>query len=252
MSDDDDQGGCGGCGTHLEPGWHLCDKCSQHLGDDLLECASRYDRVTAVPSYQPSAYNRETRPAKPGSRPPLNMGAAEMRDDRSGAVDKLDQWAWRICVERGYETSPEKTVDAAVEFLNRHDDWIARWWRAGEVVETVRKLRNHLRALTGEPNPKPIGYCFRQVTRTDQTARDEYEAAGFHPDECNAAIFLPDRGAGDEYTAVVRCTGPDHHEFGGLDLARLKLVMDATKRKEQEKREQERLARLEAEQEEAC
>lgn len=254
MSDEEEQhdSGCASCGRHVEPAWHLCERCSSSLADSLLEIASRYARVTAVPSSSPGRYD-QTRSAKPGSRPPLSMAAAEIRDDRSGAVDKLDQWAWRICVERGYETSPDKTVDGAVEFLNRHDDWIARWPRAGELCATVRKLRNHLRALTGEPNPKPIGYCFRNVDRTDQNERDRLEAAGFDPDECSGAIFLPDRGEGDEYTPVVRCNGHERHEYGGLDLARLKVHIDNEQRKKQEQRDQDRQARLEAQQEEeAC
>ena len=100
------------------------------------------------------------------------------------------------------------TVRSEALLLDGWMDWITKQDWVGELETELREVRDQLRSETGEPNPKPIGYCINTL--------DE----GEHTRECQAPLFAPREGT------ALRC----HHcgrEYDGLDLVKLELAQEA-------------------------
>jgi hypothetical protein len=232
------------CRRVLTDGWVLCQKCSDRLGDDLLEVADRYHQLTAAPAMEPGRYDRGGG-GKPGSKPPLRLDVVVLRDPRSGrtapsnwkardgkvhaesandtpsVLRELAQWAGALATHLGYAHLPKPDVDDVVGWLNRQSEQIAKWWESPSLAEAARLLRNRLRSATADPNDRPIGVCFDMVDGADETRR-----------ECGSPVFPPNAGTG----APAACTGKPRHEY---DARRLVLLRLEQERKEREEAEQE-------------
>ncbi len=234
------------CRARLTAGWYLCNKCGPRLADDLLEIVDRYHRLSAAPSMQPGKYDRSGS-NKPGSRPPLNLNIVALRDHRSGRAEPtfwhgrdgtrheeperdtssvlrdVAQWAGALAVEIEHQL-PVARLEDVVDWLNRRDDYISRWWQAAEFAKHMRELRNRLRTATGEPNDRPIGNCIRF----------NYDEAGA-PTLCDAPIFPPPVAPG--MTPAVECNGRPSHRYDGIEITRLEEAIRIER--EKKKREQQ-------------
>lgn len=204
---------------------YFCPDCRDHLVDDLTEIERRYPLLDARYGIDPDT---ATGGAGFGTRPPGRVDIWVARDERSlpyriaddyvesdapvrSVGRTLASWAELIAETRGEDTAPPRGVDELTRWLIRRIEYIARWPDDGpELALDVRRLRNQLRSLTGEPNPKPAAYCIRFEPGPDGA-----------PVECGAAIFAP-AGTADRTSAVtLRCTGPTQHRYTGTDILRL-------------------------------
>ena len=205
---------------------YICEQCRDRLVDDLREIAQRYPLLDARYGIDPEA---RSGPGF-GTRPPGRVDVWTARDERSlpyriaedwvesdrpvrSVARTLATWAGLIAETRGEDTGPPRDVPRLVGWLVRRVEYIARWPDDGpELAIDVRVLRNQLRSLTGEPNPKPAAWCIRFEPGPDGAPR-----------ECGAAIFIPP--ATDLTSAVALwCTGTPRHRYSGTDLLRLKIA----------------------------
>lgn len=208
---------------------YMCPDCRDHLAADLTEVGVRYLRLDA----RPGAEGGEHR-GRPGfaSRTPGRDDVWVARDERSlpykiaddddaeserpvrSVARTLSSWAALIAETRD-EHPPLLGVVDLVGWLRYRVEYIARWPDDGpELALDIRALRNQLRSLTGEPNPKPAAYCIR------------FEGAAGDERECRAAIFLPVGETDVASMTALWCTGEVRHRYSGGDLLRLKLAND--------------------------
>lgn len=248
--DDDHLPRCPVCRFRLLPGpLYLCPDCADHLGTDLAEIARLADRLDARPSATPL----EGR-GPPGfrSRPPGRLEIWVARDrrskphpvveewygrDRDDVADALPSheedhpvrgvwwtlsgWAGLITETRGFAYRPPSTIGDLCRWLTNQADYVSRWPDDGPALATdVRALRNSLRSLTGDPNPRPAAWCIRLVTPDGDDGP---------PVTCGAPIFLPRGQTEIDHTQPIklRCGRPvAAHTYSGLELLNLKLAND--------------------------
>lgn len=227
---------------------YLCSPCVDHLGDDLDEIVTLATRLDA----RPGMSGGEGRGA-PGfrSKPPGRVDVWVARDrrskphavveewygrDRDGITDPLpsheddrpvrgvwwtlSSWAALIAESRGFEHPPPDDVAELAGWLWAQADYISRWPDDGAaLLVDIRALRNQLRSLTGDPNPKPAAWCIRLVD-SPVNEGERYT--------CGAPIFLPRGQTEIDHTQPVRlrCTGDPQHTYSGHELLNLKLAND--------------------------
>ncbi|HYH63360.1 MAG TPA: hypothetical protein VD866_01540 [Urbifossiella sp.] len=203
---------------------YICPDCRDHLVDDLTEVARRYPLLDARYGVDPEARGGPGF----GSRAPGRVDVWTARDERSlpyrlvedyvesdtpirSVARTLATWADLIVETRGEETAPPRTVFELTRWLVRRIEYIARWPDDGpELARDIRQLRNQLRSLTGEPNPKPAAYCIRFEPGPDGT-----------PTECGAAIFGPPPTVDRTSAVSLWCTGDPRHRYTGTEILRL-------------------------------
>lgn len=147
--------------------WHCHDRLEGHLG----EIVARYARLTARPQ---GGQGFGRRAPGYGSRPPLNIHAATLRDPRTAPVDLGDphsplnlfiSWANWIRTARGqlrltaYPLDDLMALDIEWRYLTNAMDWITRQPWVPRFDGQVRAVVSQLRTATGEPNPRPVGTC---------------------------------------------------------------------------------------------
>lgn len=193
--------GCLLCPEHktraLRDGGVTCWPCHDGLGQSIGEVAWRYVRLDASPS---RAGDLGRRAPGFGSRPPLNIHIAALRDrrttpDRLGephnAHRMLGSWANYVRVERSQDYVLSEGLAGATNYLLANLDWITRQGWVPELAAQVRVVVSQLRSATGEPNPKPVGWCIEPII-----------TAGTFTDWCNHPLFPPHEGE-----LNIRCGG---------------------------------------------
>ena len=207
--------------TLADPKHATCSDCYLKLRERLAEIGERYLCLDARPGASFEAGSR----GSPGfgSRPPINLHVAAMRDPRSsqdarvwvgsdgrvhaeatrpalsvhGALSTL---AWAVAEHRDV-AGPEDRADVFVllRFVDRHIDYITRHADlAVEADRALRELSGVLRPVTGDARRR-IGLCRTEVYR-DDTDTAESDDVVTDPEDVVAD--------GDDVASVVRCGVP--------------------------------------------
>lgn len=152
--------------------------CHERLGAQLTEIVARYAKLSAVPSGGAGVGRRA--PGF-GSRPPLNIHVAALRDPRTAPAELGDPhaplnlfltWANWMRKTRSQDKIPyrrehDDLLILYVEglYLQSALDWITRQPWVPTFAEQVRVVVSQLRSATGEPNPRPVGWCTNEIDR---------------------------------------------------------------------------------------
>lgn len=187
----------------------------------------------------PPVVDRERRCTGYTAASPADEHVIVMRDRRSKCSPVVDVWEGADGAEHHEDEHPPRAVQRAIAALTAsvHEDrgftaalpttlaeqcawlvnqldWLTRRDRVSDDARYLRDLRNDLLAATGDPRPKPVGWCIRLDVDTDT--------------ECGAPIYLPP-GHGDlavdtpiSELPTLRC--PYGHEYAGLEVVRLRLA----------------------------
>jgi hypothetical protein len=181
-------------------GYRTCERCYDHLHDQLDDIADRYDTLTSVP---PPAGSFNDFRCSPGfiSRSPAADHVIVMRDHRSSPEAKV--WigsdgrvhrestrpplsVYTVLAIEVYDVvelrsvslpDPRETVRDLTGFLDRHLDWLTRQPGVAEFAKTVRRLVSQLKPVTGEPRVF-LGHCPNMVEQV-VCGRGLYIPAGF-------------------------------------------------------------------------
>lgn len=149
-----------------------CWDCHDRVRTQLRELVIRYLKLTAAPSAGAGVARRA--PGY-GSRPPLNLHAAMLRDPRTAPAEVGEPHAplnllltWGRWIRRE-RTQPAVRYPAGAEdgmivhieasYLLSSLDWVTRQQWVGTFAEQLRAVVSQLRSATGEPNPKPVATC---------------------------------------------------------------------------------------------
>jgi hypothetical protein len=147
--------------------WHCHDRLESHLGEIL----QRYARLTARPQ---GGQGTGRRAPGYGSRPPLDLHRAALRDPRTAPLELGDahsplnlfiSWTTWMRVVRLQDPVGYSSLDALAildfewRYLTNAMDWITRQPWVPRFDEQVRAVVSQLRTATGEPNPRPVGTC---------------------------------------------------------------------------------------------
>lgn len=147
--------------------WHCHERLEGHLG----EIVQRYARLTARPQ---GGQGLGRRAPGYGSKPPLNIHAATLRDPRTAPIDLGDphsplnlfiSWANWIRQARSqlrlttYPLDDLMALDVEWRYLTNAMDWITRQPWVPRFDGQVRAVVSQLRSATGEPNPRPVATC---------------------------------------------------------------------------------------------
>lgn len=154
--------------TQSRDGGVTCWSCHERLGDVLREIVKRYHALDATPGVAASTERRA-----PGFRsiPPLNLHVVALADPRTRVVEKGDpacaqrvysEWANRIRRERRQRTI-RQIIDLDRDYLTNSMDWITRQSWVSEFAEEIERVCAQLRSATGDPNPKPVGWCIELI-----------------------------------------------------------------------------------------
>lgn len=149
--------------------------CHDRLREQLTEVVERYVKLSALPGGGQAPGRRA--PGY-GSKPPLNLHVAALRDPRTrplelgephSAVNLFGTWANWLRETRGQLAPPPPSVavreaDIALLLVERTYllnslDWITRQEWVPTFAGQLRVVVRQLRAATGEPNPRPCGWC---------------------------------------------------------------------------------------------
>lgn len=172
--------------------------CHARLHDQLVEIAERFALLSAAPGVGAVSGRRA-----PGfhSRPPLNLHIAALRDPRTApaelgephsAPNLLISWAsWVRAARRQApatyaELTDQGIVVAEAGYLTGSIDWLTRQPWITTLADQARVVLSQLRSATGDPNPRPIGFC------TDDP---------LDRPTCGHPLFAPDSGG------IVHCAG---------------------------------------------
>lgn len=182
--------------------------CHDRLTGQVNEIVTRYARLSARPQGG-QGFGRRA----PGyhSRPPVNIHNAALRDPRTAPAELGDPhaplnllitWAsWMRGVRRQQRVAyPANTADLAVafiegEYLTRSMDWITRQHWVVTFDAQVRVVVSQLRSATGEPNPRPVGWCAKPVVREGKSYTCGHPL--FPPR--GSELDIPCRGCGASY-----------------------------------------------------
>ena len=194
--------GCLLCPEHrsrvLRDGGVTCWQCFDNVALSISEIARRYIRLDASPS---RAGDPGRRAPGFGSRPPLNIHIAALRDPRTlpdqlgephNAHAMLASWANYVRHDRFQDYVRNESLASATNYLLVSLDYITRQKWVVELAAQVRVVLSQLRSATGEPNPKPVGWCIEPQFSADATFEDW----------CNHPLFPPREGE-----VNIRCGG---------------------------------------------
>lgn len=159
------------------PGGQTDWDCHERLIEQLGEVAERFLRLSARPG---NSGEPGRRAPGFGSRPPLNMHIAALRDPRTAPAELGDPhaplnflitWSNWIRTERRQDRVryDEPTNDAWIavyehNYLVNAMDWMTRQFWVTTFATQLRIVLGQLRAAGLEPNPRPLGQC---TTRND-------------------------------------------------------------------------------------
>lgn len=148
--------------------------CHERLLGDLVEILTRYAQLSAVPGRSGGQGRRA-----PGfeSRPPLNLHHAALRDPRTrpielgephSALNLYITWSrWmrqhRDQAQPQYPTDDLTVLQFEGAYLTQSMDWITRQEWVPTFAAQTRAVLSQLRSATGDPNPKPLGWCITDV-----------------------------------------------------------------------------------------
>lgn len=148
-----------------------CWSCHDRLGERLRDIATRFASITATPGG--GGFGGRRAPGF-GSRPPVNLHNAALRDPRTapGRVGELHSpvnlvvsWAgWIRRARRQDQVRHAVGADVAVvaaecTYLLTALDWITRQDWAPRFAEQVAAVSAQLQSATGERRPRPVGRC---------------------------------------------------------------------------------------------
>lgn len=154
------------------PGGYTDWECHDRLREQLGEVVERYVQLSAVPG---GGQGQGRRAPGYGSKPPVNMTVAALRDPRTRPVELGEahspvnlfvSWGRWLREARGQNELQYGEVGddinvlmiervyllAALDWITRQD-WVTTF--AGQLRVVVRQLRS----ATGDPNPRPCGWC---------------------------------------------------------------------------------------------
>lgn len=159
------------------PGGQTDWDCHDRLQAAVVEIVNRYARLTARPG-SGAAFDGGRRAPGFGSRPPVNLHNATLRDPRThpaelgeahAPLNFLLTWGrWirttRSQPPRGYAGGVDDLEIADIEgtYLFNSMDWITRQYWVVQFSEQMRAVVSQLRSATGEPNPRPVGWCLSE------------------------------------------------------------------------------------------
>lgn len=185
-----------------------CWRCHDRLGEMIREIVDRYLKLDPSPGGAGATDRRA-----PGFRstPPLNLHVVALRDPRTKpiyagdpycALVTLRAWSNRVSQSRQQGRREGGAIVSTADYLLANLDWITRFtWVFGLHAE-LDVVRAQLRSATGEPNPKPVGWC----------------VAPIHEDLCGHPLFPPRHGEG-----LMVCGGCAA-EYDHLSQIRLRLA----------------------------
>lgn len=145
--------------------------CHERLESALGEIVQRYTRLSARPA---NGQDFGRRAPGYGSRPPVNIHNAALRDPRTAPAELGDvhsplnlfiSWANWMRKTRGQapvaygSTDDLAVLDFEWRYLTASMDWITRQYWVTAFNEQVRAVVSQLRSATGEPNPRPVATC---------------------------------------------------------------------------------------------
>lgn len=154
------------------PGGFTDWECHDRLREQVIEVVNRYAHLSARPGGGQAPGRRA-----PGysSKPPLDMNAAALRDPRTRPMELGEPhsplnlfitWGRWLRQARGqaelqYREVGEDLVILHIEgeYLLHALDWITRQEWVTTFAGQLRVVVRQLRAATGEPNPRPCGWC---------------------------------------------------------------------------------------------
>ncbi len=154
-----------------------CWGCHERLDERLRDIAVRFAMVTATPSANGGGGRRA--PGF-GSRPPVNLHNAALRDPRTAPtrvgelhspVNLVVSWAGWIRTARRQDQvrhavgADVAVVEAECRYLLAGLDWITRQAWCTRFAEQVDAVFAQLRSATGERRPRPVGHCSHLVQR---------------------------------------------------------------------------------------
>ena len=146
--------------------------CFERLGTNLGEMARRFALLSARPGN--GSIDGGRRAPGYGSRPPVNLHAAALRDPRTAPSELGEAHSplnfaisWGRWIRRERQQAPfaypaldpVAVLDLEAEYLYNAMDWASRQPWITTFNEQLRVVVAQLRAATGEPNPKPVGTC---------------------------------------------------------------------------------------------
>lgn len=147
--------------------------CHEKLSASIFEITTRFAQLSARPGA--GSMDGGRRAPGFGSRPPVNLHNAALRDPRTAPAELGEThsplnfmltWTKWIRLTRGQppvgyggSLDPVVVLDLEAQYLTTSLDWITRQHWVTTFAEQMRAVRSQLRAATGAPNPRPVGTC---------------------------------------------------------------------------------------------
>ncbi len=151
---------CRGClPRYSADGRNLCEVCTRRLAEDATTAAQLYAELELVLA-APGRLGEHTS-GTPDHGTELNDRAVEAR---TLIRHTLVSWCLLIAEERGI-TTPEDTVDALAEYVDRHSVWLSAHGAAGDCAEEIADLAHGAPWRTAYPSGArrfKVGPCLMQ------------------------------------------------------------------------------------------
>lgn len=200
----------------------VCPHNPQHATGGALVCFGCSNRILRylreLEDYLPTLpllkTRRSTERGSPGYRstPPINLAAVLHTDPRSdtsdrdgvmtdelGALATIDSWVRVVVDEHG--VTPPRTAYLGLPLLRSAHQWITCQSWVDEYADDLRTVHAAVRAVAGDPIPRPVGRCIKVWTDRD----------------CGGSVYELDDASG------VQCNQCGE-TYAGLALVRLRVA----------------------------